>query len=121
MNRSATLESATGLLAAALLCAAVGTAQAQSRTQQPDAEDRMASSYTPVVEEPFEEVRARDMQNRERIREAARRLLEERYDLTPRSDPDVTMTRGKPVPVGPTARLRGVTWEQLGEMTPEEI
>jgi cytochrome c peroxidase len=32
------------------------------------------------------------------------------------------MTRGKPIPVGPTARLKnGVTWEQLGRMTPEEI
>jgi cytochrome c peroxidase len=32
------------------------------------------------------------------------------------------MSRGKPLPVGPTARLRdGVTWEQLGEMAPAEM
>src|ERR671939_645159 len=32
------------------------------------------------------------------------------------------MTRGKPIPVGPTAKLKaGLTWEQLGRMSPEEI
>ncbi len=32
------------------------------------------------------------------------------------------MTRGKPIPVGPTAKLKGgVTWAQLGQMTPDEI
>jgi cytochrome c peroxidase len=51
-----------------------------------------------------------------------RRLLEQRYDLTPRFDSDVKMSRGKPLPVGPTARLaEGVTWENLGGMKPEQI
>ena len=50
---------------------------------------------------------------------AAKRLLEERYDLTRRVDQQRKMTRGKPVPVGPTARLKsGMTWEQLGRMSP---
>src|ERR671939_1112542 len=50
------------------------------------------------------------------------KLLEERYALRRRVDENVRMTRGKPIPVGPTAKLkRGVTWEQLGRMTPEEI
>ena len=32
------------------------------------------------------------------------------------------MTRGKAIPVGPTAKLSGgTTWEQLGRMSPEEI
>src|SRR5260370_2188458 len=32
------------------------------------------------------------------------------------------MNQGKPIPVGPTARLKnGVTWEQLGRMSPDEI
>ena len=80
------------------------------------------SSFTPVVEEPFDVVLKRDKANRARVMAAARKLLEDRYDLTRRVDPNVKMTRGKPIPVGPTARLgRGVTWEQLGNMSPEEI
>jgi hypothetical protein len=32
------------------------------------------------------------------------------------------MSRGKPVPVGPTARLQpGVNWDRLSEMSPSEI
>jgi cytochrome c peroxidase len=49
--------------------------------------------------------------------------LNERYDLSGRTDPTVTMSGGrKHIPVGPTARLAsGVTWEALGRMSPEEI
>ena len=56
------------------------------------------------------------------VMEAQRKLLESRYDLTPKLDPQVKMSRGKPVAVGPTARLAsGVTWAKLNEMPPEEI
>ena len=80
------------------------------------------SSFTSVVEEPFEVVRARDKAAKARVMAEHQRLLEQRYDLTRRVDEAVRMTRGKPIPVGPTARLKsGVTWEQLGQMTPEEI
>src|SRR5688500_3528123 len=51
-----------------------------------------------------------------------RKLLESRYDVTPRPDPNVKMTRGKPVMVGPTARLgSGASWDSLAGMKPEEI
>lgn len=84
-------------------------AGAQDRTK---GEAARQSSFTPVVEEPFEVVLKRDKANRPRVMAAARKLLEERYDLTRRVDPNVKMTRGKSIPVGPTARLRrGVTWE----------
>src|SRR5262249_36729102 len=36
-------------------------------------------------------------------------------------DPQVKMSRGKPLAVGPTAKLKGVTWQQIGEMAPDEI
>ena len=95
-------------------------AGAQDRARPP-AEQR-ESSFSPVVEEPFEVVMRRDKANRARVMAAARKLLEDRYDLTRRVDPNVKMTRGKAVPVGPTARLkRGVTWEQLGNLSPEEV
>jgi cytochrome c peroxidase len=49
-------------------------------------------------------------------------LLEERYDLTARPHDTIKMTRGKPIPVGPTARLpEGMTFEKLAEMSPDEI
>nr|MDQ3013508.1 cytochrome B6 [Acidobacteriota bacterium] len=80
------------------------------------------SSFSPVIEEPFDVVMARDKAAKARVMAAAKRLLEERYNLARRDDPNVKMTRGKPIPVGPTARLKsGVTWEQLGRMTPDEI
>jgi len=101
------------LLAVMLLTQGAGAQQ-----QQP----KRTSSFTPVVEEPFEVVRARDKAAKARVNAAAQRLLEERYDLSRRVDDTVRMTRGKPIPVGPTAKLKGgVTWEQLGRMTPEEI
>jgi cytochrome c peroxidase len=51
-----------------------------------------------------------------------RKLLESRYHLEPKLDPDAKMSRGKPLVVGPTARLpEGMTWEVLAAMTPAEI
>ena len=50
------------------------------------------------------------------------KLLEERYVLTARVDPKITMTRGKPIPVGPAARLmEGTTWETLSTLSPGEV
>lgn len=88
----------------------------------PSTAQQRESSYAPVNEEPFDVVRARDKAAKAGIMAAHMKLLAERYDLTPRVDQNVRMTRGKPIPVGPTARLKGgVTWEQLGKMTPDEI
>jgi cytochrome c peroxidase len=92
---------------------------AQDRPKPPN---EKPSSFSPVVEEPFDVVMRRDKAAKARVMAAAKRLLEERYNLTRRVDPNVKMTRGKPIPVGPTARLKnGVTWEQLGRMSIDEI
>ena len=102
------------LVAASLLVAT--NAGAQDRPKPPP------SSFMPVVEEPFDVVLKRDKAAKAGVMAAAMRRLEERYDLTRRVDANVKMTRGKPIPVGPTARLKGgVSWEQLGRMSPEEI
>ncbi|HSF88050.1 MAG TPA: hypothetical protein VLA46_01470 [Saprospiraceae bacterium] len=79
------------------------------------------SSYTSVIEEPLKDVIAKDKSARASIMKRQRALLAERYDTTTRTTTEVTMSRGKPLPVGPTARLKGVNWDQLAEMTPEEI
>ncbi len=102
-------------LTASLLVASNAGAQDRPKPAPP-------SSFMPVIEEPFDVVLKRDKANKPRVMAAAKRLLEERYDLTRRVDTNTKMTRGKPVPVGPTARLKGgVTWEQLGRMSPDEI
>jgi len=79
------------------------------------------SSYVSVVEEPLETVMAKDKAAKADIMKRQRQLLNERYDTTKRVSKDFFMSRGKPIPVGPTAKLKGVTWEQLAAMTPDEI
>jgi cytochrome c peroxidase len=49
-------------------------------------------------------------------------LLAQRYDLSDRPAPGVTMSRGKPVQDGVRVKLpANVTWEQLAAMTSQEI
>lgn len=118
MNTSARLKLLVIFVFAVALSAALLTTPRAGAQKQKDP----PSSFTPVVEEPFDVVLARDKAAKPRVMAAARKLLEDRYNLTRRVDQNVKMTRGKPIPVGPTARLKsGVTWEQLGRMTPEEI
>jgi len=94
----------------------------QPTSQQPRSDGQRQSSYMSVNEEPFDVVRARDKRNKAGVMAAHQKLLEDRYNLSQRVDQNVHMTRGKPIPVGPTAKLRdGVTWEQLGRMSPDEI
>lgn len=69
-----------------------------------------------------EEIMKKETANKPNIMAAQRKLLESRYDLQPRLDPAVKMSRGKPLAVGPTARLaQGLTWDRVGAMSPAEI
>ena len=85
------------------------------------------SSYdqvTPVLlgQETFEAMMAKDLAGKGAVEDRQKRLLEERYDLSVRVDPQVKMTRGKPIPVGPATKLPpDMTWEKLAEMAPGEI
>jgi cytochrome c peroxidase len=73
-------------------------------------------------DEPLKQVIERERKQRPKIQQQQQSLLEERYDLTPRFEEGQIMTRGKPIPVGPTAILKnGLTFEELAERTPEEI
>ncbi len=70
----------------------------------------------------FEETMAEDVAAKPKVMADQKKLLEGRYDLKAKFDPAVKMSRGKPVPMGPTARLAdGTTWEQLGGMTAEAM
>jgi hypothetical protein len=69
-----------------------------------------------------EEIMQEDIAAKAKVMSDQRRLLNSRYDLTPRLDSSATMSRGKPLPVGPTARLAsGISWQSLAAMRPEEI
>src|SRR5437764_9111395 len=70
----------------------------------------------------FDEVMQADMAAKPQVMATQRQLLERRYNLQPQLDMQVTMSRGKPIPIGPTARLaQGRTWEALATMTPDAI
>ncbi len=70
----------------------------------------------------FEETMKADIADRPKVMRTQQELLNRRYDLTPRLDKEAKMTRGKPLAVGPTARLPGgLTWERLAAMSPQEI
>ena len=90
-------------------------------------QDQVPSSYdqiAPVLQGKgtFAGVMAKDKADKDAVMARQKQLLEERYDLTPRPDPKVTMSRGKPIPVGPTARLpQGMTWATLAAMSSDEI
>jgi cytochrome c peroxidase len=70
----------------------------------------------------FEEIMKADVADKPKVMAAQRKLLESRYNLSPRTDASITMSRGKAVPIGPTARLAsGVSWEALAKLGPDEI
>jgi cytochrome c peroxidase len=70
----------------------------------------------------FEQMLAKDKADKDSVMARQKKLLEERYDLSVKVDDRVKMSRGKPIPVGPTARLSGdTTWEKLAEMSPDDI
>ncbi len=57
-----------------------------------------------------------------KVMAAQHKLLETRYNLEAKLDPEAKMSRGKPLAVGPTARLpEGVSWEALAAMSPEDV
>src|SRR5262245_33031443 len=86
-----------------------------------------SSSYdqiSPVLlgQESYESMRAKDKEAKAGIMARQKKLLEERYNLEANVDPEVKMTRGKPIPVGPVTRLpEGQTWDALAKMSPEDI
>ena len=87
------------------------------------APSRGESSYSPVViKESFQAIQDRMKAAMPGVMKRQMELLAERYDLTNRPAQGATMSRGKAVQEGVRAKLpSGVTWAQLGAMSPEEI
>jgi cytochrome c peroxidase len=80
---------------------------------------------TPLVAqqpESFDELVKRTQAEKPKFAERQQKLLAERYDLSNKPAKGVTMARGKPVQDGVRVRLpKGVTWDKLAAMSPEEI
>lgn len=71
---------------------------------------------------PFDEVMKTESEARPKVMAEQKKLLESRYNLKPKLDPKVTMFRGKPLVVGPTARLpEGTSWDELAKKSPKTI
>jgi cytochrome c peroxidase len=81
------------------------------------------SSYMPVVpKEDFQATFKRMSGEKAQVNKRHQALLNERYDLANKPAQGVTMAKGKPVQAGVRAKLKsGMTWDKLGQMTPEQI
>jgi cytochrome c peroxidase len=89
---------------------------------EPPPAPRAPSSYGSVVEDPLDATIARMKGEKAVIAARQRALLESRYDLADRPAPGTAMSRGKTVQAGVRVKLAGgVTWEQLGTMSPEAV
>ncbi len=73
--------------------------------------------------ESFASFRNRMLKQKPSVDKAARAVLESRFDLACKTDAKITMSRAKPQPLGPTARLpRGVkSWEEYAAWSPDKI
>jgi len=105
------------LIAICILLVA-GAATAVVSAQQ----GKIVSSYGPTNQDiTFDQIKAARMAVKVERAKQHIELLNSRYDLSKKVSAESVMSGGKPVPVGPTAKLQGVTWEQLSKMTPEQI
>ncbi|MGV3483578.1 MAG: cytochrome B6 [Planctomycetaceae bacterium] len=73
-------------------------------------------------EQPAAEIVEKETKARPAVMAAQRKVLESRYNLEARTDSEYKMSRGKPLAVGPTARLKDdLTFAKLAELKPSEI
>ncbi len=105
------------LIAICILMAAGATTAVFSAQQM-----KVVSSYGPTNQDAtFDQIKAARMAVKAERAKQHMELLNSRYDLSKKGTTGSVMSGGKPLPVGPTAKLQGLTWEQLGKMTPEQI
>jgi len=81
------------------------------------------TTYRPLPTAPLDAVIKSDQAAKPAVLQRQRSLFEQRYDLANRPMPNAKMSGGrKGVQAGVRVKLpQGMTWERLGEMTPEQI
>lgn len=83
-----------------------------------------ASSYASIADvADFDAFYKRLSEQKPKVMARWKEYLDLRYDFTNKVDPTETMSRSKPLPVGPVVRLpKGVnSWEELGKMSAKQI
>jgi hypothetical protein len=83
-----------------------------------------ATSYASVADVAnFDEFYRRLSEQKPRVMARWKEYLDLRYSFTGKVDPEVTMSRGKHIPVGPVVRLpKGIaSWEDYDKLSPQEI
>jgi cytochrome c peroxidase len=100
----------------------------KGKGDEPDrAKGPLKTSYdqvSPVLlgQETFQAMMAKDKADKDAVMARQQKLLEERYDLARHVNDQVTMSRGKPIPVGPATRLPpDTTWDKLADMSPGDV
>ena len=101
----------------------IGMGFSWSKDDKPKASQEKETSYLPVViKEDFTTTMNRMKAEKPKVMARQMELLQERYDLSNRPAPGVTMSRGKPVQEGVRVKLpKDMTWEKLAALSPEEI
>jgi len=97
------------------IIAGLGLALPQLRSGEPnaDSQERGQTSYMPVdIKESFSSIMSRMTAAKPGIEKKHADLLNERYDLSDRPAPGVTMDRGKPLPRG--CSRQAARWDDLG-------
>lgn len=107
----------TRLLAGGCLGVLAGVAMVQAQAE------KSVTSYAPVaVTESISSVISRMKAAKPEIMKRQQNLLAERYDLGNHPAKGITMANGKAVQEGVRVKLpKGMTWEKLARMSPEEI
>src|SRR6202040_3603310 len=84
---------------------------------------RGLTSYQPIaIDQPFATRMAAEVAAKAGVEREHQALLEQRYDLGDHPAQGITMEHGKPLQEGVRVKLpAGVTWEQLGGMSPHDI
>jgi len=84
--------------------------------------DKVDSSYGPINQDAtFDQIKAGRMAVKAARAQEHMKMLNARYDLSTKTSAEFLMSGGKPIPVGPTARLQVTSWDQLDKLTPEQI
>jgi cytochrome c peroxidase len=108
------------VLARSCLAIALGTIPFVSAAHA--AEGDKPTSYSPVViTENFDSIMQRMSADKPAILEKHMALLKERYDLSDKPAGGVTMARGKPIQTGVRVKLADGNWDELAQLSPEEI
>jgi cytochrome c peroxidase len=107
-------------LAGVICLAAPPVIRSQSGKAPPSSYDQVS----PVLlgQQTYADMMAKDKADKAAVMARQTRLLAQRYNLADHPDPALKMTRGKPIQVGPAAKLApGMTWEKLAAMSSAEI